>query len=238
MRGTNGRFRSSFHRAVCRTTRNHRSMSKRHRLLSYDPRGVSKAPILVMAVAATILLWLVSSVASIDPVKSLSTWARTAAILGLGVMLTAFLSQSKRRVDLALKSLTISSFGLLLFYAVFSLYIHPAPFELFCLIKGPNAIVLQTLKPYFSVSACILPIVVWAGFRLGSFHKWIALFSIPLTFLLIYGKGSNPVYQPHLGSSPAFFWLSFFSASNSCRHIWPARWYSSSFARRPLAESI
>ena len=75
---------------------------------------------LVMAVAATILLWLISSVASIDPVKSLSTWARTTAILALGVMLTAFLSQSKRRVDLALKSLTISSFGLLLFYAVFS----------------------------------------------------------------------------------------------------------------------
>ena len=140
---------------------------------------------LMMAVAATILFWLISSVASIAPVKSLSTWARTAAILALGVMLTAFLSQSKRRVDLALKSSTISSFGLSLFYAVFSLYIHPAPFELFRLIKGPNAIALQTLKPYFSVSACILPIVVWAGFRLGSFHKLIALFSIPLTFLQI-----------------------------------------------------
>jgi O-antigen ligase len=164
---------------------------------------------LVMAVAATILYWLISSVASIDPVKSLSTWARTAAILALGVMLTAFLSQSKRRVDLALKSLTISSFGLLLFYAVFSLYIHPAPFELFRLIKGPNAIALQTLKPYFSVSACILPIVVWAGFRLGSFHKLIALFSIPLTFLLIYGKGVQPGLSAAFGVVAAFLLVVF-----------------------------
>ena len=164
---------------------------------------------LVMAVAATILFWLTSSVASIDPVKSLSTWARTVAILALGVMLTAFLSIEATRGSRSQEFDDLELRPLIILRCIFT-YIHPAPFELFRLIKGPNAIVLQTLKPYFSVSACILPIVVWAGFRLGSFHKWIALFSIPLTFLLIYGKGIQPGLSAAFGVVAGFSLVVFF----------------------------
>ena len=104
-------------------------------------------------------------------------------------------------MDLALRFDDLELRPLAILRCIFTLY-SPCAFQLFCLIKGPNAIV-QTLKPYFSVSACILPIVK-GRVSLGSFHKWIALFSIPLTSC-IYGKGSNPVYQPHLGSSRLSF---------------------------------
>lgn len=48
---------------------------------------------------------------------------------------------------------------------------------------------LQTLKPYFSVAVCVLPIVIWAGYRLGGAWKVAALWELPLTLSLIYGKG-------------------------------------------------
>ena len=127
----------------------------------HDPRGVSKAPVFGDGRRRGNPFLVGHSVASIDPVKSLSTWARTAAILALGVMLTAFLSQSKRRVDLALQSLTISSFGLLLF----TRYFH----SIFTLRLSNSSVSSRVERHriadsqiYFSVSACILPIIVWA----------------------------------------------------------------------------
>jgi len=152
-----------------------------------------------MAAAVTAFLWLISSFTSIEVVKSLGTWARTLAIASLAVVFTAYLASSRERLDLALKSLIFTSFGILTFYAVFSLYIHPAPFEIFRLIKGPHSILMQNLKPYYSVAACILPVIVWAGFRLGSVYKVLSLLSIPLTLLLIYAKGVQPGLSALIG---------------------------------------
>tara|TARA_B100000676_G_C18088651_1_gene857409 strand:+ start:1591 stop:2916 length:1326 start_codon:yes stop_codon:yes gene_type:complete len=159
--------------------------------------------LLVIVVSATIVFWLVSCITSIEMFKSLSTWARTLAIVALGVILTAYLTPSRSRLNLALKSLILTSFGILAFYAIFSVYIHPAPFEIYRLVKGPQSILLQTLKPYYSVAACILPIIVWAGLRLGSIYKILSLLSIPLTLLLIYAKGIQPGLSALFGLSGA-----------------------------------
>ena len=168
--------------------------------------------VLGIAVALTIIFWLVSSITSIEMAKSLGTWARTLAIVALGVLLTAYLTSSRRRLDLSLKSLILTSFGVLAFYAIFSMYIHPAPFEIFRFFKGANLILLQTLKPYFSVAACILPIIVWAGFRLGSIYKVLSLLSIPLTLLLIYAKGIQTGLSAMFGLSGAILIVGFILA--------------------------
>ena len=173
------------------------------RLFQFAHDILKQNRVLGIAAAVTIFFWLMSSINSIEMAKSLGTWARTLAIVALGVIITAYLTPSRRRLDLSLKSLILTSFSVLTLYAIFSLYIHPAPFEIFQFFKGPNSILLQTLKPYHSVAACILPIIVWAGFRLGSVYKVLSLLSIPLTLLLIYGKGIQTGLSALFGLSGA-----------------------------------
>jgi len=164
------------------------------------------------AIGLTAFVWLISSALSIDPIKSLETWARTAAIALFGFLLVQQFTARPSMLDWSCKSLIAASTGVLL-AANFALYIDSSIFELYKIIKGPDAILVQTLKPYSSVAICVLPIVLWAGWRLGRVWRILGLASLPLTLLLIYANGEQPGMSAAFGLVAAavlFFGISLF----------------------------
>ena len=147
--------------------------------------------LLAYAICATSLIWLISSFGSIEPAKSLATSSRTIALIALAYFLISFLSSSERLLEMSIKALITTSVFVLTF-SVYSLYVNEFPFEIYRFFKGTNPVLLQTLKPYFSVSACILPVVLWGGWRYRRVWGVLALSHIPLTALLVYGRGEQP----------------------------------------------
>ena len=144
-----------------------------------------------MAIGVVALSWLVSSVISIDQIKSLMTWLRTFGILGIGWLFVNFLARSPEILKLALRSLIVVS---LFIHAIaaFALYIHPAPFELYALVKGGGPILVQMLKPYASVTVCLIPILIWSGWRLGSMWKTLTVLTLCLAAFTLYAKAIQP----------------------------------------------
>jgi O-antigen ligase len=162
----------------------------RYRDRSFNFRTNLKSP-LTMIISIVALSWLVSSVISIDPAKSLITWLRTYGILGIGWLFVDFLSRHPKVLNLALQSLITVSL-LIHAAAAFALYINPAPFELFALLKDGTPNLVQTLKPYASVTVCLIPILLWAGWRLASIWKILTIITLCLATLTLYSKAIQP----------------------------------------------
>lgn len=175
----------------------------------------------LIAAIATAFVWLLSCIGSAEPVKSLATWSRTIALMALAYLLAGFLANSLRLIQLSLKALIATS-AIVLCWTVFSLYIDEAPFELYRLFKGEKSVLLQALKPYFSVSVCVLPVVVWGGWRLRGIWGLLALAHLPLTLLLIYGKGAQPGLSAFFGlaASIILMGLVFGFRRLSSRAVW------------------
>ena len=164
---------------------------------SFDFRKILKLPF-AMAISVVALSWLVSSVISIDSAKSLITWLRTFGILGIGWLFMDFLARRPEVLKLVLQSLiTVSIF--IHAVAAFALYIHPAPFELYALLKGGEPLLVQMLKPYASVTVCLFPILVWAGWRLGSIWKTLTVLTLCLAALTLYAKAIQPATSAIFG---------------------------------------
>ena len=145
----------------------------------------------VLGVIVVCLLWFISSVLSIDPIKSLTTWSRTLAIFILGAVLTHYFANKSEQLKIAQKSLIASSF-LIFLLASYSLYIDTSLFELYALLKSGRADLIQSLKPFSSVTVCLIPVLVWSGWRLGGRWYALAILVIPLAGLTIYGRGIQP----------------------------------------------
>lgn len=154
--------------------------------------------LLLLACAITCIVWLTSSALSIYPLKSLNTWARTLALVLMGYLLTNALAHDKHTLSTAVKALVTSS-SIILCLAIITLYFNEAIFDAYRAIKGDGAIPLQTLKPYFSVAICILPVVLWSGWHEKGIWRTLAILHIPLTVLLIYGRGEQPGLSASFG---------------------------------------
>jgi O-antigen ligase len=173
----------------------------------------------VMTISIVALSWLVSSVISIDPAKSLMTWLRTFGILGIGWLFVDFLAGRPNVLKIALQSLIAVSF-FIHSVAAFALYIHPAPFELYTLLKGGTPILVQMLKPYASVTVCLIPILVWAGWRVGSIWKMLIIFTLCLAALTLYAKAIQPATSAIFGLIGSGILLSIIWSVQKLNRFW------------------
>ena len=112
------------------------------------------------------------------------------------------LARDSQVFNTACKTLVIAN-SFILLASIVVLYIDESLFDFYRHIKGDDASTIQTLKPYFSVATCILPLVLWYGFRERGIWGILAVFHIPLTVLLIYGRGEQPGLSAIIGLGSA-----------------------------------
>lgn len=147
-------------------------------------RRVELADPLVLALAAMLASWFVSALRSFDPGHSLEEWARSLGLLLGAVLLYRFFTAHGAAHRLALKSLVLAALA----GAVLGLvgrYFAPS---LLGLIRGQGWLEINSinaLKAYGSVAACLMPIALWSGFRLGGAWRWAGLAYIPSALLVM-----------------------------------------------------
>lgn len=150
------------------------------------------------AAAVTAGAWLVSSLGSVDVLKSLSTWARTGAMVMLGYLLVAYLAERPASLALALRTLLALELGVLAI-ACFLIYVDDSAIRFATRYYGEDFNVPQAVKPHGSAVACILPVILWGGWRLGGIWRGLAVAAVPLALLMLYGRGSQANDSAYLG---------------------------------------
>jgi O-antigen ligase len=136
--------------------------------------GQIRTPIGAM-VLVTLALWLPSVAVSPLPLRSFEAWARIPVFIGLIGFFWAMLSDERRALALALKALLVAG-AVTAVFAVFSLTVLPTEFVSFIRLKGwqtGTVRPLEIFKEYASMAILLIPVLVWAGRRLGG--RWPAL---------------------------------------------------------------
>ena len=153
------------------------------------PTRAFKEP-LALALIALLAVWLLSSALSLDPAHSFEMVARSFALVVAGGVLARFLAAHPEAGALALKSLVAAAF-LAAALAVVGRYGVP---EVLGLVRGRGWVepsMGSVLKAYGSVAACLLPVVLWAGWRLRSAWRALGLLHAPLAVAVMIGGPSH-----------------------------------------------
>ncbi|MBT5434175.1 MAG: O-antigen ligase family protein [Alphaproteobacteria bacterium] len=142
-------------------------------------RGINNAfkSALGCAVWLTFSLWLISVVGSPDIAKSGEIWLRMVLLLIAGTALCCVLRERSDLNDLVLRVLVAAA----LVCAILGLVaLHVLP-ETFAWLRGHGEeiaisdIAAQIMKSYGTVVACLMPVVLWAGWRIGGGWQIAAL---------------------------------------------------------------
>ena len=138
-----------------------------------------------LAILVMLACWLASALAGIAPMRSLTAWGWTAALLMLGWVLAAALREDQRAIDEALWSLLVTSLICILLALAATHLWHGAvdPFGIRGMSGFHNA--RQGLKSYGSIAPVLAPLVVWAGWRLGGLGRIAGLLYLPLALALV-----------------------------------------------------
>lgn len=143
--------------------------------------------------AALIVLfacWLVSTLLSADIGRSIGVWGRMIGLLAGGALLGAFLGQNERTHRLTLQCLI--SVGLVcLAIVLIGIYIHSPVYGLMSGHGWEEVRAAKLLKGYGSAVACLVPLWLWAGWRLGGAWRWAGLVLLPAGVLLILAVDSR-----------------------------------------------
>ncbi len=138
-------------------------------------------------VLVTLVLWLPSVAVSPLPLRSFEAWARIPVFIGLIGYFWAMLSDEPQAHSLALKALLVGGAATAVF-AVIALTVLPAEVLSFIRLKGWNKYptVLrprEVLKEYATMAILMVPVLVWAGRRMGG--RWLALSVATVVGLLV-----------------------------------------------------
>jgi O-antigen ligase len=130
-----------------------------------EAAGCLRSP-LGIAIGIVFIAWIPSLFLSVDPMKSVQVWFRSAAYLCLGSLLWAFLHNNLRSLVLAQKVLIAAAAVSVLLIAVNFLggteYIRALRFKEF--VEGYPP---QVMKLYAAPAACLIPVLICIGYRLG-----------------------------------------------------------------------
>lgn len=130
-----------------------------------EAAGCLRSP-LGIAIGIVFIAWIPSLFLSVDPMKSVQVWFRSAAYLCLGSLLWAFLHNNPHSLVLTQKVLIAAAVVSVLLIAVNFLggteYIRALRFKEF--VEGYPP---QVMKLYAAPAACLIPVLICIGYRLG-----------------------------------------------------------------------
>lgn len=158
------------------------------------------------AVWLTFGVWLVSVAVSPEIGRSAMIWLRMVALLTAGTALAVVLRQREDLLERTLRALVIASMaGVLL--GLVALHLLP---EGFAWLRGhfQDAVATEILKSYGTAVACLMPVVLWAGWRAGGVWRVIVLvFQILAVALLFSLQSRSGLVAAGLGLGVVGAWL-------------------------------
>lgn len=130
---------------------------------------------MVLVAAAVVVVWLPSTALSYLPWESLQVQVRMVLFLVLGAWVYAYFSGRPRALDLLLKALFAGlAFGLL----ATNIGISAFP-EIMVVVKGQIASTRDQaglmVKGFASAAVVLVPLVLWAGWRLGELWRTVSV---------------------------------------------------------------
>ncbi len=144
-----------------------------------------------IAFVAMLVLWLPSIALSSDPMDSLSVWARIIPVVSGAALIFRLLADEPRYAETAFRA---SIIGTLIVLCLLTIGLYGWG-ELVMALRGKGFVPIDSWpavpKTRGMVAACLGPVMVWAGYRLGSWWRWAGLASLPLVVLVIIGVDSN-----------------------------------------------
>ena len=186
-------------------------------LLAVSPRaglvgqvGDAAASPLGVAACLTLALWLASAAGSFDPARSLEVWLRTAVLLPVGVALTAILRRNPRAWRLALKALVAGGLACVA-AGLIALWLERG-LAAWLLAPGEERhlpfLPVTVKKPYGTVLALAMPVVLWAGLRLPRGWRPPAFAFQALALAVMYTLGARAgLVAAALGAGVFACWL-------------------------------
>jgi O-antigen ligase len=139
---------------------------------------------LAFLVGLVLISWIPSLILSLDPLRSLEGWLQTTALIAIAAYVWAELECSARVVSILQRTLLIAS---LLSVALALSCVYVAS-EILSWIRfqgwQPRDAVVD-LKSFASAAALLIPVIAWAGWRLGGAWRGLAAVSAVAILALI-----------------------------------------------------
>lgn len=135
-----------------------------------------------LAIILTFLLWLPGVADSPDLGRSLAIWGRMVGMVAVGALIHYFLSRGG--LEACLRAMIVAALICALI-ALLGLYVASPIYALFRGKGWVDVNAAQILKYYGSALACLAPVVVWAGIRLGGTWIYAGLLHLAAAFMLI-----------------------------------------------------
>ncbi len=136
-------------------------------------------------------LWSVSVAGSIDFEKSAFVWARSLLFVPMAIIIAARLSGDPNILGQIQRVLVASAVAAECIILVL-IYFEPPILDLLFPFKTGPIQANMVFKAPASAAACLLPVALWSGWRLGTYWKPLAAALIPLTVLAAWGDGEQP----------------------------------------------
>ncbi len=158
------------------------------------------------AVWFTFAVWLVSVAVSPEIGRSAMIWLRMVALLTAGTALAVVLRQREDLLERTLRALVIASMAGVVM-GLIALHLLP---EGFSWLRGhsQDAVATEILKSYGTAVACLMPVVLWAGWRAGGVWRVIVLvFQILAVALLFSLQSRSGLVAAGLGLGVVGAWL-------------------------------
>ncbi len=143
-----------------------------------------------LALVAFFLLWLPAVIDSLEPTRSLGIWGRMVGFVIAAAIIYHFLRRSPAALRSALRALIA---GVLVCAAIGLIGIYGSSW-VYSLFRGHLSGAVDAaaaLKAYGSAVACLIPVVLWAGFRLGRGWRIAGLAYVPLGVALMFAADSK-----------------------------------------------
>ncbi len=109
--------------------------------------------------------WLPNVLVSLDPLRSFEAAARTLLIIGALTGVWSAFNSNEKLIDIALKALIVMS-AITVVIAVLSMTVWPELFWVLKLRGVQSTRVFTEMKPFASLSALVIPVLIWTAFRL------------------------------------------------------------------------
>ena len=136
-----------------------------------------------ISIVLTLILWLPGVFESLDLSRSLIVWARMAVFILLSALIYHFLVHTS--VSWCLRSLIIVSI-FCLFIAFLGIHVSTPIYGVFRGYGLETVNPEKILKYYGSVLACLVPIVLWGGFRLGGAWRFLSVIHSVAAIVIIF----------------------------------------------------